>query len=85
MYVPQLGVMVVLTPDDPQEADVGRWHSHVERLHRDDVGHSPMPLARQSPHRSRSIYYVFFITIMRIPPEKLQRPFIISSVMFGGT
>lgn len=31
------------------------------------------------------IYYIFFITIMRIPPEKLQKPFIVSSVMFGGT
>lgn len=31
------------------------------------------------------IYYIFFITIMRIPPEKLQRPFIVSSTMFGGT
>ncbi|KIJ69412.1 hypothetical protein HYDPIDRAFT_24252 [Hydnomerulius pinastri MD-312] len=31
------------------------------------------------------IYYVFFLTIMRIPPERLQRPFIVSSIMFGGT
>lgn len=31
------------------------------------------------------IYYIFFITIMRIPPEHLQKPFIVSSVMFGGT
>ncbi|KAH7910774.1 permease for cytosine/purines, uracil, thiamine, allantoin-domain-containing protein [Hygrophoropsis aurantiaca] len=31
------------------------------------------------------IYYVFFLLIMRIPPEKLQRPFIVSAVMFGGT
>ncbi|KAH7920283.1 hypothetical protein BV22DRAFT_1199004 [Leucogyrophana mollusca] len=31
------------------------------------------------------IYYIFFIAIMRIPPEKLQRPFIISSIMFSGT
>ncbi|KAG1845141.1 permease for cytosine/purines, uracil, thiamine, allantoin-domain-containing protein [Suillus subluteus] len=31
------------------------------------------------------IYYVFFIAIMRIPPERLQRPFIVSSVMFCGT
>ncbi|KAH7918355.1 hypothetical protein BV22DRAFT_1134648 [Leucogyrophana mollusca] len=28
---------------------------------------------------------MFFIAIMRIPPGKLQRPFIISSIMFGGT
>ncbi|KAG0697825.1 permease for cytosine/purines, uracil, thiamine, allantoin-domain-containing protein [Suillus ampliporus] len=31
------------------------------------------------------IYYVFFLTAMRIPPERLQRPFIVSSAMFGGT
>lgn len=31
------------------------------------------------------IYYVFFITTMRIPPERLQKPFIVSSFMFGGT
>ncbi|KAG2158784.1 permease for cytosine/purines, uracil, thiamine, allantoin-domain-containing protein [Suillus bovinus] len=31
------------------------------------------------------IYYVFFITIMRIPPERLQKPFIVSSVMFSCT
>ncbi|KII93910.1 hypothetical protein PLICRDRAFT_694993 [Plicaturopsis crispa FD-325 SS-3] len=31
------------------------------------------------------IYYIFFVTIMRIPPERLQKPFIISSCMFGGT
>ncbi|KAF5343414.1 hypothetical protein D9758_011817 [Tetrapyrgos nigripes] len=31
------------------------------------------------------IYYVFFISIMAIPPERLQRPFIISSILFGGT
>ncbi|KAF9001638.1 hypothetical protein BDZ89DRAFT_1081664 [Hymenopellis radicata] len=31
------------------------------------------------------IYYIFFITIMRIPPERLQRPFIVSSILFGGT
>lgn len=31
------------------------------------------------------IYYVFFVATMRIPPERLQRPFIVSSVMFGGT
>ncbi|GBE85495.1 permease for cytosine/purines, uracil, thiamine, allantoin-domain-containing protein [Sparassis latifolia] len=31
------------------------------------------------------IYYIFFISIMRIPPEKLQRPFIVSSIMFAGT
>ncbi|KAH9918336.1 permease for cytosine/purines, uracil, thiamine, allantoin-domain-containing protein [Amylocystis lapponica] len=31
------------------------------------------------------IYYIFFITIMRIPPERLQRPFIVSSTLFGGT
>ncbi|KAJ6598305.1 permease for cytosine/purines, uracil, thiamine, allantoin-domain-containing protein [Mycena vulgaris] len=31
------------------------------------------------------IYYIFFISIMRIPPERLQRPFVVSSVMFGGT
>ncbi|KAJ6607208.1 permease for cytosine/purines, uracil, thiamine, allantoin-domain-containing protein [Mycena sp. CBHHK59/15] len=31
------------------------------------------------------IYYIFFITIMRIPPERLQRPFVVSSVLFGGT
>ena len=44
-----------------------------------------MPSAHESSHCSHSIYYVFFITIMRIPPEKLQRPFIVSSIMFGGT
>ncbi|KAJ7264760.1 permease for cytosine/purines, uracil, thiamine, allantoin-domain-containing protein [Mycena rebaudengoi] len=31
------------------------------------------------------IYYIIFISIMRIPPERLQRPFVVSSVMFGGT
>ncbi|KAF9020371.1 hypothetical protein BDZ89DRAFT_1072293 [Hymenopellis radicata] len=31
------------------------------------------------------IYYIFFITIMRVPPERLQRPFIVSSILFGGT
>ncbi|KAJ7855428.1 permease for cytosine/purines, uracil, thiamine, allantoin-domain-containing protein [Mycena leptocephala] len=31
------------------------------------------------------IYYIFFISIMSIPPERLQRPFVVSSVMFGGT
>ncbi|KZT65774.1 NCS1 nucleoside transporter family protein [Daedalea quercina L-15889] len=31
------------------------------------------------------IYYIFFITIMRIPPEKLQKPFVVSSIMFGAT
>ncbi|KAG1819973.1 permease for cytosine/purines, uracil, thiamine, allantoin-domain-containing protein [Suillus variegatus] len=31
------------------------------------------------------IYYVFFIAIMRIPPERLQKPFIVSSVMFSAT
>ncbi|KAJ7830148.1 permease for cytosine/purines, uracil, thiamine, allantoin-domain-containing protein [Mycena olivaceomarginata] len=31
------------------------------------------------------IYYIFFISIMRVPPERLQRPFVVSSVMFGGT
>lgn len=31
------------------------------------------------------IYYAGFLAIMRIPPEKLQKPFIVSSVMFGGT
>lgn len=31
------------------------------------------------------IYYAFFITTMRIPPERLQKPFIVSSFMFGGT
>ncbi|KAG2340082.1 hypothetical protein BDR05DRAFT_1002834 [Suillus weaverae] len=31
------------------------------------------------------IYYMFFVATMRIPPERLQKPFIISSVMFGGT
>ncbi|KXT06852.1 hypothetical protein AC578_7189 [Pseudocercospora eumusae] len=31
------------------------------------------------------IYYVFFIAIMAIPPEKLQIPFICSSIMFVGT
>ncbi|KAJ7206505.1 permease for cytosine/purines, uracil, thiamine, allantoin-domain-containing protein [Mycena pura] len=31
------------------------------------------------------IYYILFISIMRIPPERLQRPFMVSSVMFGGT
>ncbi|KAG7087946.1 hypothetical protein E1B28_011990 [Marasmius oreades] len=31
------------------------------------------------------IFYIFFLTIMRIPPERLQRPFIISSIIFSGT
>ncbi|KAF9030987.1 hypothetical protein BDZ89DRAFT_1064306 [Hymenopellis radicata] len=31
------------------------------------------------------IYYIFFIAIMRIPPERLQKPFIVSSILFGGT
>ncbi|KAK7447423.1 hypothetical protein VKT23_014133 [Stygiomarasmius scandens] len=31
------------------------------------------------------IYYIFFIAIMAIPPERLQKPFIISSILFGGT
>ncbi|KIY47690.1 hypothetical protein FISHEDRAFT_65969 [Fistulina hepatica ATCC 64428] len=31
------------------------------------------------------IYYIFFVLIMRIPPERLQRPFIVSSLLFGGT
>ncbi|EIM84155.1 uncharacterized protein STEHIDRAFT_123633 [Stereum hirsutum FP-91666 SS1] len=31
------------------------------------------------------IYYIFFIAIMKIPPERLQKPFIVSSVLFGGT
>ncbi|KAG1877111.1 permease for cytosine/purines, uracil, thiamine, allantoin-domain-containing protein [Suillus tomentosus] len=31
------------------------------------------------------IYYIFFIAIMRIPPERLQKPFIVSSVMFSAT
>ncbi|KAF2770845.1 hypothetical protein EJ03DRAFT_269933 [Teratosphaeria nubilosa] len=31
------------------------------------------------------VFYVFFITIMAIPPEKLQKPFIASSIMFVGT
>ncbi|KAH7910773.1 permease for cytosine/purines, uracil, thiamine, allantoin-domain-containing protein [Hygrophoropsis aurantiaca] len=31
------------------------------------------------------IYYILFLAIMRIPPERLQRPFIVSSIMFGGT
>ncbi|KIK36197.1 hypothetical protein CY34DRAFT_109627 [Suillus luteus UH-Slu-Lm8-n1] len=37
------------------------------------------------PGFAHIIYYVFFITTMRIPPERLQKPFIVSSVMFGGT
>ncbi|ESK93519.1 ncs1 nucleoside transporter family protein [Moniliophthora roreri MCA 2997] len=31
------------------------------------------------------IYYVFFIAIMQVPPEKLQKPFIVSSILFAGT
>ncbi|KAG2126050.1 permease for cytosine/purines, uracil, thiamine, allantoin-domain-containing protein [Suillus clintonianus] len=31
------------------------------------------------------IYYIFFVTIMRVPPERLQKLFIASSVMFGST
>ncbi|KAF9260965.1 hypothetical protein L218DRAFT_1079024 [Marasmius fiardii PR-910] len=31
------------------------------------------------------IYYIFFLAIMVIPPERLQRPFIISSIIFSGT
>ncbi|KAI0734021.1 permease for cytosine/purines, uracil, thiamine, allantoin-domain-containing protein [Fomitopsis betulina] len=31
------------------------------------------------------IYYLLFITIMHIPPERLQRPFVVSSIMFSGT
>ncbi|KAG2112014.1 permease for cytosine/purines, uracil, thiamine, allantoin-domain-containing protein [Suillus discolor] len=31
------------------------------------------------------IYYIFFMTIMRIPPEGLQKPFIVSCVMFSAT
>ncbi|KAH9835075.1 ncs1 nucleoside transporter family protein [Teratosphaeria destructans] len=31
------------------------------------------------------VFYVFFITIMAVPPEKLQKPFIASSIMFIGT
>ncbi|KAG1732592.1 permease for cytosine/purines, uracil, thiamine, allantoin-domain-containing protein [Suillus lakei] len=31
------------------------------------------------------IYYIFFVAIMRIPPERLQKPFVVSSVMFGST
>jgi nucleobase:cation symporter-1, NCS1 family len=31
------------------------------------------------------VFYVLFITIMSIPPEKLQKPFIASSIMFVGT
>ncbi|PCH44346.1 NCS1 nucleoside transporter family protein [Wolfiporia cocos MD-104 SS10] len=31
------------------------------------------------------IYYLFFVSIMRIPPENLQKPFIVSSILFGGT
>ncbi|KAG2049212.1 hypothetical protein BDR06DRAFT_941972 [Suillus hirtellus] len=31
------------------------------------------------------IYYIFFIAMMRIPPERLQKPFIVSSVMFSAT
>lgn len=40
--------------------------------------------SRAGPSGCR-IYYIFFITIMAIPPEKLQKPFIISSTLFGGT
>ncbi|KAL0568333.1 hypothetical protein V5O48_013655 [Marasmius crinis-equi] len=32
-----------------------------------------------------SIYYVFFLAIMTIPPERLQRPFVVSSILFSGT
>ncbi|THU83035.1 hypothetical protein K435DRAFT_823060 [Dendrothele bispora CBS 962.96] len=31
------------------------------------------------------LYYIFFISIMAIPPERLQKPFIVSSILFGGT
>ncbi|KAF9261587.1 hypothetical protein L218DRAFT_930828 [Marasmius fiardii PR-910] len=31
------------------------------------------------------IYYIFFMSIMIVPPERLQRPFIISSIIFSGT
>lgn len=31
------------------------------------------------------VFYVFFLAIMYIPPEKLQKPFIVSSIMFVGT
>lgn len=31
------------------------------------------------------VYYVFFIAIMAVPPEKLQKPFIASSTMFVAT
>ncbi|KAK1230371.1 hypothetical protein PQX77_006542 [Marasmius sp. AFHP31] len=31
------------------------------------------------------IYYIFFLSIMAIPPERLQRPFIVSSVLFSAT
>jgi len=31
------------------------------------------------------IYYAFFLTIMYIPPEHLQKPFIISATLFGST
>ncbi|THU82716.1 hypothetical protein K435DRAFT_690981, partial [Dendrothele bispora CBS 962.96] len=31
------------------------------------------------------IYYIFFISIIAIPPERLQKPFIVSSILFGGT
>lgn len=85
MYVLSLCIMTAPPSDGLQEADLGRWHPHAEGLHWDDVGSPSMPSAYKSSHCSPSIYYVFFITIMRIPPEKLQRPFIVSSIMFGGT
>lgn len=46
--------------------------------------HKTCKLIAPLPSSTR-IYYIFFIAIMKIPPERLQRPFIVSSVLFGGT
>ncbi|KAL0573504.1 hypothetical protein V5O48_008457 [Marasmius crinis-equi] len=46
---------------------------------------SSHPHIRNLTRHWNSIYYIFFLAIMTIPPERLQRPFIVSSVLFCGT
>ncbi len=69
--------------DIHQGPDFGWGHPVHERFDWHDVRFAR---PSDSPTNGKcSIYYIFFIAIMRIPPERLQKPFIVSSILFGGT